>query len=69
MDLYTRTGFINYGAAKDMYPTTDLYPETLSQHSFGVVVLLQQIRDWYGKRIDKKTLDRAILFMQYHYLG
>ena len=69
MDLYTRIGFINYGAAKDMYPTTDLYPETLSQHSFGAVVLLQQIRDWYDKRINRKTLDRAILFMQYHDLG
>lgn len=68
-DLFMRAGFINYGAAKVMHPTTDLCPETLSQHSFGTVVLLQQISDHYGKRIDKKTLDRAMLFMQYHDLG
>lgn len=68
-DLFTRAGFINYGSAKKMHPDQALCPETLSQHSFGAVALLQQIRDRYGKKIDKSILDRAILFMQYHDLG
>lgn len=55
-DLFTRAGFINYGAAKKMHPDQALCPETLSQHSFGAVALLQQIRDRYGKKSTRVSL-------------
>lgn len=68
-DGFLRIGNINYGVVYDVYDDVNRRPESVAEHSFSTINLLELVGEKCGSFIEKKLIKRAKRFMQYHDLG